>query len=90
VDLERLLGCPEEHMKFHIWYLKENGWLQRLDNGTLAITASGVDRVLDLGGPSPGSPTLLGSGNGHGSGEANGTGTRATATVARGTGTADR
>jgi hypothetical protein len=50
LDLERLLGCPEQHMNFHIWYLKENGWLERLENGTLAITASGVDRVLDLGG----------------------------------------
>ncbi len=51
IDLERLLGCPEEHMKFHIWYLKENGWIQRLENGMLAITASGVDRILDHGGP---------------------------------------
>jgi hypothetical protein len=51
IDLERLLGCPEEHMKFHIWYLKENGWIQRLENGMLAITASGVDRILDQGGP---------------------------------------
>jgi DnaJ domain len=51
IDLERLLGCPEEHMKFHIWYLKENGWIQRLENGMLAITASGVDRILDQAGP---------------------------------------
>lgn len=51
LELERLLGCPEQHMTFHLWYLKENGWLERLENGTLAITASGVDRVLDLGGP---------------------------------------
>jgi curved DNA-binding protein CbpA len=51
VDLERLLGCPEEHMTFHIWYLKENGLLQRLENGYLAITASGVDQVLEAGGP---------------------------------------
>jgi curved DNA-binding protein len=47
LDLERLLGCPEQHMKFHIWYLKENGWIQRLESGMLAITATGVDRVLD-------------------------------------------
>lgn len=47
VDLERLLGCPEEHMKFHIWYLKENGLLGRLENGCWAITATGVDYVLD-------------------------------------------
>jgi hypothetical protein len=51
IDLERLLGCPEEHMKFHIWYLKENGWIHRLENGMLAITANGVDRLLDHGGP---------------------------------------
>jgi curved DNA-binding protein len=47
VELERLLDCPEEHMKFHIWYLRENGWVERLDTGMLAITASGVDRVME-------------------------------------------
>ena len=47
LDLERLLGCPEQHMKFHIWYLKENSWIQRLESGMLAITATGVDRVLE-------------------------------------------
>jgi curved DNA-binding protein CbpA len=51
VELENLLGCPEEHMKFHLWYLKENGWIQRMENGMIAITAPGVDRVLDGGGP---------------------------------------
>lgn len=51
VDLERLLGCAEEHMKFHLWYLRENGWVQRTENGQWAITATGVDRVLESGGP---------------------------------------
>ena len=51
LELERMLECPEVHMRFHVWYLKENGWIRRLDNGTLAITASGVDLVLDLGAP---------------------------------------
>jgi curved DNA-binding protein len=51
VELESLLGCPEEHMQFHLWYLKENGWIQRMENGMITITASGVDRVLDHGGP---------------------------------------
>lgn len=64
VDLEQLLGCPEEHLRFHVWYLKENGWIQRLDSGALAITAAGVDRVLDLGGPARSGLALLGSGNG--------------------------
>jgi hypothetical protein len=64
VELERLLGCPEQHMKFHIWYLRENGWIHRLENGMLAITASGVDRVLDLGGPMQNGVYLLESGEG--------------------------
>lgn len=54
VHIENLLGCPETHLKFHLWYLKENGWIQRMENGTIAITAMGVDRVLDeddAGGP---------------------------------------
>jgi curved DNA-binding protein CbpA len=59
LELERLLGCPEQHMKFHLWYLKENGWLERLESGTIAITASGVDRVLDLGGPARDGVQLL-------------------------------
>ena len=58
-DLERLLGCPEDHIKFHIWYLKENGWLHRLENGMLAITASGVDRALDDAAPGTPSQPLL-------------------------------
>jgi hypothetical protein len=63
IDLERLLGCPEEHMKFHLWYLKENGWIQRLENGMLAITAAGVDHVLEQGGPAREAQHLLPSGN---------------------------
>lgn len=63
VELERLLECPEQHMRFHIWYLKENGWIKRIENGTFAITASGVDRVLDLGGPIQGGLHLLDAGD---------------------------
>ena len=45
VDLERLSGCPLEHLEFHLWYLKEKGWIRRLENGLLAITVEGVDRA---------------------------------------------
>jgi len=45
VDLERLSGCPREHLEFHVWYLKEKGWIRRLENGLLAITVEGVDRA---------------------------------------------
>jgi hypothetical protein len=40
-----LSGCPREHLEFHLWYLKEKGWIGRLENGTLAIPVEGVDRA---------------------------------------------
>jgi curved DNA-binding protein CbpA len=45
LQLERLLGCPAEHLDFHFWYLKAKGWIAKTECGTLAITADGVDRV---------------------------------------------
>ena len=45
IGLEHLLGCPREHLEFHLWYLKAKGWIGRLENGTLAITVEGVDRA---------------------------------------------
>jgi len=43
--LERLLGCPAEHLEFHLWYLKEKGWIRATENGMFAITADGADRA---------------------------------------------
>jgi curved DNA-binding protein len=62
LDLERLLGCPETHLRFHVWYLKENGLIKRTESGTLAITATGVDVVLAEGGPARPGMHLLESG----------------------------
>ena len=47
MELERLLGCPEHLMGFHIWYLKEKKWIQRTDTGEFCITADGVDKVAE-------------------------------------------
>lgn len=44
-ELERLTGCPVEHLEFHLWYLKEKSWIRRIENGQFAITVGGVDRV---------------------------------------------
>src|SRR3974377_577650 len=44
-ELELLLGCPAEHLDFHIWYLKEKAWIGKTESGRLAITVEGVDRV---------------------------------------------
>ena len=62
---DRLSGTAHE---VSLWYLRENGWVERLDNGTMAITASGVDRVLDLGGPLRDSTPLLEPGDGNATG----------------------
>src|SRR6478672_2565360 len=51
VELERTLGCGSAAIEFHLWYLRENGWVERLESGLMAITAPGVDRLFDLGGP---------------------------------------
>jgi len=47
--LEKLLEWPEKILEFHIWYLKEKGWIQRMDIGGYAITASGVEVVEEDG-----------------------------------------
>jgi curved DNA-binding protein CbpA len=47
IQMERLLGCPAAHLEFHLWYLREKGWIHRLDNGLLAITVAGVDKVIE-------------------------------------------
>jgi len=47
VELEKLLGFPEKELEFYVWYLKEKGWIQREESGGLAISASGVDRVIE-------------------------------------------
>jgi DnaJ-class molecular chaperone with C-terminal Zn finger domain len=59
VELERTLGCGTAAVEFHLWYLRENGWVERLESGLMAITARGVDRLFDLGGPPRTGPHLL-------------------------------
>ena len=52
VHLEHMLGVPREHLEFPIWYLRQRGWVEVLNNGQLAITVEGIDKVasreLDL------------------------------------------
>ena len=48
LELSRLVGVPVEHVEFHIWYLREKGWIQRLETGMLALTAEGVDQIEKL------------------------------------------
>jgi curved DNA-binding protein CbpA len=45
VEMSRLISCPVEFTEFHLWYLREKGWVLRLESGQFAITALGVDQV---------------------------------------------
>jgi curved DNA-binding protein len=47
VELEKLTGLPEKELSFHTWYLKEKGWIQTIETGEYAITANGVDEVME-------------------------------------------
>ena len=52
VYVERMLGVPQKHLEFPIWYMRQKGWLETTDTGQLAITADGIDSLtgkkLDL------------------------------------------
>ncbi len=45
VHLEKMLGVPREHLEFPFWYLRRREWIERLDNGLLAITVDGIDKL---------------------------------------------
>jgi len=45
VMMERMLACPQEHLEFPLWYLRQRGWITRLDSGYIAITADGIDKL---------------------------------------------
>jgi len=43
--LERMLGVPAEHLEFPLWYLKQRGYIEILDNGLMAISVDGIDEL---------------------------------------------
>lgn len=45
LEISRLLHTPSELIEFHLWYLRNKGWVERLESGLLAITVLGVDAV---------------------------------------------
>jgi curved DNA-binding protein len=46
-ELEKYLDAAEGQLEFHMWYLKEKGWISRTDSGRFAITVEGVDAIAD-------------------------------------------
>src|SRR6188472_4515096 len=45
VTLEKMLGCPQQHLEFPLWYLKKRGYIEISGNGQFAITADGIDKL---------------------------------------------
>lgn len=46
--VREMLNCSEELFDFHLWYLKEKGYIVTTEQGTIAITIEGVDRVISM------------------------------------------
>jgi hypothetical protein len=42
-----MLGCPQQHLDFPLWYLRQKGLVQILPTGMLAITVDGIDKLAD-------------------------------------------
>jgi len=45
INLEKMLGCPQQHLEFPLWYLRQRGWIETLDTGQMAITVEGIDKL---------------------------------------------
>ena len=46
--VQQFLNCSDESFDFHIWYLKEKGFVEVTEQGMLAITIQGVDHVISM------------------------------------------
>jgi hypothetical protein len=42
-----MLGVPQEHLQFPLWYVKQHGWIEVLDSGQIAITIAGIDKLAN-------------------------------------------
>ena len=60
-EFEDLLGIPKEHLEFSLWYLKENQYVHRADNGRHSITIKGVDLAEEMNQPRPQPLQLIGA-----------------------------
>lgn len=45
MHMERLLGVDREHLTFPLWYLKQRGYIEVLENGLTAISVEGIDKL---------------------------------------------
>jgi hypothetical protein len=60
-DLEDLLAVPREHLEFTFWFLRENNWVTRGDNGRFTITVQGVEQLERTGVPKMSAKLITGA-----------------------------
>ena len=60
ITLEKMLGCPQEHLEFPLWYLKNRGYIAVEENGQFGITVDGVDKLSREDVPMPADRLLTG------------------------------
>lgn len=48
MTISDILDLPHEKLDFHLWFLREKRWTCRTENGLLAITVEGVEKVQSL------------------------------------------
>jgi curved DNA-binding protein len=63
--IKEFLKCPADIFEFHVWYLKSKGYIERTEQGTLAITVQGVDHVITLSRTSIDEQLLIAGFEGH-------------------------
>lgn len=68
IQIEQEFGCPAAYLEFHLWFLREKGWIERTDNGLLAITIAGVEKVVEQDNNILGPPRLISESTGSSSG----------------------
>ncbi|MFT4569404.1 MAG: curved DNA-binding protein CbpA [Hyphomicrobiaceae bacterium] len=42
-SLEQSTGISIDDLQFHLWYMTAKGWINRTDDGQVAITVAGID-----------------------------------------------
>lgn len=48
IDMERQLDLTRDMLNFHLWYMREKGWVERTEDGYVAVTAAGVEQIEAL------------------------------------------
>jgi curved DNA-binding protein len=46
--IQEMLNCSDQHLEFHLWYLRAKGFIEPTEEGTLAISIEGVDHVISV------------------------------------------